>query len=162
MTGPRKSDASLCAPQRHRYSTRQQAENKSQSTQRSFISVLEERQARGQHEKMTVWTRTPTKPHVRVKTSVRRELTSLLWSAVTVWCVYCVWQYPGTDSWPCCCRAVPLRRPCPVTQLRAAPPLFRDVLIKKRGEPESHAACTDRDRDSVSQYLFRGCGAEPG
>lgn len=50
----------------------------------------------------------------------------------------------------------PLLPPCAVTQLRAGPRLFRDVLIKQHGEPESHTACTDRDHDSVPQYLFWG------
>lgn len=47
--------------------------------------------------------------------------------------------------------------PSPVTQLRTGPPgLFRDVLIKQHGEPESLTARTEQDHDSVLQYLLSG------
>lgn len=76
-------------------------------------------------------------------------------------CFVGIVNIPWKDSW-LCAAAVPcgpphLLPPCPVTQLRTGPGLFRDVLIKQHGEPESRTACRDRDHDSVLQYLHRGC-----
>lgn len=44
----------------------------------------------------------------------------------------------------------PLLRPRPVTQLRGAPALFRDVLIKQHVEPENRTAAETR---TVTQCL---------
>lgn len=71
------------------------------------------------------------------------------WMSVGMFC--CVCQYPGFVAvlLPC----GPLLPPSSVTQLRTAPGLFRDVLIKQHGEFESHTVCGDQDHDSVLQYL---------